>query len=349
MTSISTPITKLFGIQHPILLAGMNVAAGPKLVAADSSAGGLGVLGGLRSTPSILRSQIAELKADLNRPDAPFGVDLAIPQIGGGARSTNYDYTKGKLMELIDIIIKEKAALFVCAVGVPPKEVVEKLHAAGIPVMNMVGHPKHVSKALAAGVDLICAQGGEGGGHTGDIPTSLLVPACVDAVKGHRSPLTGDPVYVVAAGGIFDGRGLASALIYGASAVWVGTRFVASVEAAAPKLHKEAVITATLDDDIRTLIYSGRPLRVRKTPYVMEWEEKRQEEMKDLLSKGIIPIEQDMEEHPERSGEFRIWLLGKVAGLIHEIIPARQIVETMVNDAVERLSSAQSYVAQSRL
>ncbi|KAG8948632.1 hypothetical protein FRC04_009396 [Tulasnella sp. 424] len=246
-------------------------------------------------------------------------------------------------------IIKEKAALFVCAVGVPPKEVVEKLHAAGIPVMNMVGHPKHVSKALAAGVDLICAQGGEGGGHTGDIPTSLLVPACVDAVKGHRSPLTGDPVYVVAAGGIFDGRGLASALIYGASAVWVGTRFVASVEAAAPKLHKEAVITATLDDDIRTLIYSGRPLRVRKTPYVMEWEEKRQEEMKDLLSKGIIPIEQDMEEHPERSGEFRIWLLGKVAGLIHEIIPARQIVETMVNDAVERLSSAQSYVAQSRL
>ncbi|KAG9010700.1 hypothetical protein FRB90_007691 [Tulasnella sp. 427] len=322
----------------------MNVAAGPKLVAAVTNAGGLGVLGGLRSTPSILRSQIAEAKAELNRPDAPFGVDLAIPQIGGSARSTNFDYTKGKLMELIDIIIEEKAALFVCAIGVPPKEVVEKLHAARIPVMNMVGHPKHVPKALEAGVDLICAQGGEGGGHTGDIPTSLLVPACVDAVKGHRSPLTGEPIYVVAAGGIYDGRGLAAALVYGASAVWVGTRFVASVEAAAPK-----VLTATLDDDIRTLIYSGRPMRVRKTPYVLEWEEKRQDEMKDLLSQGVIPAEKDIEEHPERSLESRRWLLGKVAGLIHEVRPARDIVEDMIKEAAERLSSAQIHVTQSRL
>ncbi|KAG8894202.1 hypothetical protein FRC01_013116 [Tulasnella sp. 417] len=215
--------------------------------------------------------------------------------------------------------------------------------------MNMVGHPKHVRKALAAGVDLICAQGGEGGGHTGEIPTSLLVPACVDAVRGHRSPLTGEPVYVVAAGGIFDGRGLASALVYGASAVWVGTRFVASVEAAAPKLHKEAVITANLDDDIRTLIYSGRPMRVRKTPYVMEWEERRQEEMKNLLAKGIIPAEKDIEENPERLAESRRWLLGKVAGLIHEILPARKIVEIMVDDAVEALSAARNHVAQSRL
>ncbi|KAG8894189.1 hypothetical protein FRC01_013120 [Tulasnella sp. 417] len=225
--------------------------------------------------------------------------------------------------------------------------------------MNMVGHPKHVRKALAAGVDLICAQGGEGGGHTGEIPTSLLVPACVDAVRGHRSPLTGEPVYVVAAGGIFDGRGLASALVYGASAVWVGTRFVASVEAAAPKLHKEAltdsqqlgnrVVTATLDDDIRTLIYSGRPMRVRRTPYVMEWEERRQEEMKNLLAKGIIPAEKDIEENPERLAESRRWLLGKVAGLIHEILPAQKIVETMVDDAVEALSAAQNHVAQSRL
>ncbi|KAG9043116.1 hypothetical protein FS837_009975 [Tulasnella sp. UAMH 9824] len=349
MARISTPITKLFGIDHPVILAGMNVAAGPKLVAAVTNAGGLGVLGGLRSTPSILRTQIAEAKAELDRPGAPFGVDLAIPQIGGSARLTNFDYTRGKLMELIEIIIDEKAALFVCAVGVPPKEVVDRLHAAKIPIMNMVGHPKHVPKALEAGVDLICAQGGEGGGHTGEIPTSLLVPACVDAVQGHRSPLTGEPVYVVAAGGMFDGRGLASALVYGASAVWVGTRFVASVEAAAPKLHKEAVLTATLDDDIRTLIYSGRPMRVRKTPYVMEWEERRQEEMKTLLAKGIIPAEKDVEEHPERSAESRRWLLGKVAGLIHETLPARQIVESMVDEAADKLSLAQTSLTPSRL
>lgn len=104
----------------------------------------------------------------------------------------------------------------------------------------MVGHPKHVPRALSVGVDIIIAQGGEGGGHTGDIPTSLLIPACVDAVKGKTSPLTGKPVTVLAAGGIYDGRGLASALVYGASGVWVGTRFVASVEAGAPKAHKQA-------------------------------------------------------------------------------------------------------------
>jgi NAD(P)H-dependent flavin oxidoreductase YrpB (nitropropane dioxygenase family) len=123
----------------------------------------------------------------------------------------------------------------------------------------MVGHPKHVARALDVGVDIICAQGGEGGGHTGDIPSSILIPACVvsllkivschglfliiicpqDAVKGRKSLLNGNPIYVVAAGGIYDGRGLAANLMYGAQAVWVGTRFVASEEAGAPKKHKE--------------------------------------------------------------------------------------------------------------
>ena len=157
------------------------------------------------------------------------------------------------------MIIEEKAALFVCAIGIPPKEAVDKLHKAGIPIMNvsakhlhiktrfivclqMVGHPKHVPRALAAGVDLICAQGGEGGGHTGDVPASILIPACVDAVRGKKSPLTGEPVYVVGAGAVFDGRGLAANLMYGAQAVWVGTRFVASVEAGAPKKHKELYV-----------------------------------------------------------------------------------------------------------
>lgn len=130
-----------------------------------------------------------------------------------------FDYTRGQLSELIDVIIEEKVALFVCAIGIPPKEVVERLHKAGILVMNMVGHPKHVKKALDVGVDLICAQAGEGGGHTGDTPASILIPACVDAVKGHKSPLTGKPVYVIGAGAVFDGRGLAANLMWGAQAV----------------------------------------------------------------------------------------------------------------------------------
>jgi len=162
----STPLTKLFGIKHPIMLAGMNVAAGPRLAAAVTNAGGIGVIGGIRQSPKMLQGSIDEIKKNLKDKDAPFGVDLLIPQIGGSARKTNYDYTKGQLPELTEVIIKNKAALFVCAVGVPPREMVEKLHAANIPVMNMVGHPKHVKKALDVGVDMICAQGGEGGGHT---------------------------------------------------------------------------------------------------------------------------------------------------------------------------------------
>ena len=132
-------------------------------------------------------ADIEELKAGLNDKNAPFGVDLLLPKVGAGARKTNKDYTEGNLPELvssihiytcayarypqrlicgcqIDIIIESKAALFVSAVGIPPKEVVDKLHAAGIPVMNMIGAPKHVQKCLDVGCDIICAQGGEGGG-----------------------------------------------------------------------------------------------------------------------------------------------------------------------------------------
>ncbi|PSR78263.1 hypothetical protein PHLCEN_2v7459 [Hermanssonia centrifuga] len=335
MSVISTPLTELFGIKHPVLLAGMNVAAGPELAAAVTNAGGLGVIGGVGYTPKVLRSQIHALKADLQDKSAPFGVDLLLPQVGGNARKTNYDYTKGQLPELIDVIIEEKAKLFVCAIGVPPKWAVEKLHKAGIPVMNMVGHPKHVPKALESGVDLICAQAGEGGGHTGDIPATILIPACVDAVRGHKSPLTGKPVYVVGAGAVYDGRSLAANLAWGAQAVWVGTRFVASEEASAPKAHKDALLSAGYEDAVTTLIYSGRPLRVRRTPYVDDWNNNRQAEIKELTSKGIIPHEYEMEKHPEKSLEARTFLIGRVSSLIHEVLPAKVIVENMVNDAAK--------------
>merc|ERR1711972_1057773 len=131
--------------------------------------------------------------------------------------------------------------LFICAVGGPPKWGVDKLHEAKIPVMNMIGAVKHVDKALEAGVDIICAQGGEGGGHTGEVATSILIPMCVDICRGKLSPLTGKQVPIVAAGGIFDGRGLAMSLSIGAAAVWVGTRFVACEEANAGPYAKKLI------------------------------------------------------------------------------------------------------------
>lgn len=246
--TISTPLTTLLGITHPIILAGMARVSSASLAAAVSNAGGLGVIGGLGYTPEQLQEIITDLKSNLTSPDLPFGVDLALPQVGGSARKTNHDYTHGHLDELIEITIKNGAKLFVSAVGVPPAHVIKRLHEAKILIMNMVGHPKHAHKALKAGVDIVCAQGGEGGGHTGDIANSILIPAVCDVAKQYKSPLTGQPAMVVAAGGIRDGRSLASSLMQGGVGVWVGTRFVASEEAGCSKLHKEAVISAKFED-----------------------------------------------------------------------------------------------------
>merc|ERR1719420_2094007 len=191
--------------------------------------------------PEGLRKEIRRVK-ELLKPGSKYGVDLLLPQVGGNARKTNKDYTGGNLDQLVDIIIEERAALFICAVGVPPRWAVDKLHAAKIPVMNMIGAVKHADKALEVGVDIICAQGGEGGGHTGDTPSSILLPMVVEAVQGKKSTLTGGPILVVGAGGIFDGRGLASALSVGCSGVWVGTRFIASDEAGAGPVHKKRIV-----------------------------------------------------------------------------------------------------------
>jgi NAD(P)H-dependent flavin oxidoreductase YrpB (nitropropane dioxygenase family) len=337
---ITTPLTALLGITHPILLAGMARTSGGPLAAAVSNAGGLGVIGGLGYTPSQLQSIIDEIKANLESPDLPFGVDLALPQVGGSARKTNHDYTHGQLDELIEVVVKNGAKLFVSAVGVPPAHVIERLHDAGILVMNMVGHPKHAVKALEAGVDIVCAQGGEGGGHTGDIANSILIPAVVDVARRYRSPLTGQTALVVAAGGIANGRGLASSLMQGAVGVWVGTRFVASEEAGCSKLHKEAVASANYEDTLRTLVVSGRPLRVRMNEYIKGWEE-RPDEIKKLCDQGVVPMMKDMEDEKDVDMPF---LMGQVAGYVGEIKPARVIVEEMVSEAVDMLKLGNTYI-----
>jgi len=352
---LRTKATDLLKIQHPVMLAGMNVAAGPKLAAAVTNAGGIGVIGGVGYTPDMLREQIAELKSFLKDKNGPFGVDLLIPQVGGSARKTNYDYTKGKLNELVDIIIESGARLFVSAVGVPPQEVVDKLHKAGVLYMNMIGHPKHVAKCVERGADLICAQGGEGGGHTGDVPTTILIPTVVDLVKGHKSPMTGEQVQVVAAGGLYNGQSLAAALMLGATAVWIGTRFVLSEEAGAPKAHQEAVRTSGFDDNVRTIIFTGRPLRVRQNPYIANWEENRQAEIKDLTAKGVIPVEHDIEKlgddiDDDTMDNARPFLMGKAAAVVNERKSAKAIIDEMVGDAVKWLATGNGYVvSKSRL
>ena len=293
--SLTTPLTQLLGIKHPILLAGMGHTSGAPLAAAVSNAGGLGVIGGVGYTVNQIKEMIAELKQSLDQPDLPFGVDLLIPAVGGSARKTNVDYTKGSLDDLITVIIEGGARVFVSAVGVAPKRIVDRLHAAGILYMNMVGHPKHVHKACAVGADIICAQGGEAGGHTGDIAFSVLIPACADICARYTSPMTGKPVALVAAGGVNDGRSLAAALMLGAGAVWIGTRFVTAKESGASESAKKEVIAAGFDSAIKSVVWSGRPLRALKTPYVADWEQNRQAEIKDLTDRGIVPLQYELD------------------------------------------------------
>ncbi|PWO27237.1 ProP, Permease of the major facilitator superfamily [Pyrenophora tritici-repentis] len=339
--SLQTPLSKLLGIQYPIILAGMARTSGGPLAAALSNAGGLGVIGGLGYTPEQLQSIIDDLKSNLRDKNLPFGVDLALPQVGGSARKTNHDYTHGHLDELIEVTIKNGAKLFVSAVGVPPARTIKRLHEAGILIMNMVGHPKHAKKALDAGVDIVCAQGGEGGGHTGDIANSILIPAVVDVARKYKSPLTGEPAMVVAAGGIYNGRSLASSLMQGAQGVWVGTRFVASTEAGCSQMHKENVVTADFTDTGRTLVISGRPLRVRYNDYIKDWHE-REDEIKKLTDAGIVPLAKDMDDGKDVDIPF---LMGQVAGVIGDIKPAKEIVDDMVQEAVEMLRLGQTFIA----
>lgn len=375
--ALTTGMTKLFGVKHPVMLAGMAGAAGPELAAAVTNAGGLGNIGGVGFTPEALKKTIKILKDDLVDKNAPFGVDLLLPQVGGSARKTNKDYTGGQLGELIDIIIAEKAALFTCAVGVPPKWAVDKLHAAKIPVMNMVGAVKHVSKALEVGVDLICAQGGEGGGHTGDIATSILLPKVVDACHGKMSPMTGEPVQVIGAGGIFDGRGLAMALAAGCSGVWVGTRFIAADEAGAGPMHKKRVVQSAYEDTLRTVMYTGRPMRIFKTPYSVEMEEKRQDVIKTMAKAGFpawiadmdaekleganpasvgtlnlseVRTQEEIKKGVELSAHERhsrgVFLTGQCAGAISDVKPAKDIVDEMVIGAADIIRSSQQLLSK---
>jgi len=141
---------------------------------------------------------------------------------------------------------------------------------------------------------MICAQGGEGGGHTGDVPTSILIPTVSAMCRGKKAP-SGRDVQVIAAGGLYNGQSLAAALTLGASAVWIGTRFVLSEEAGASKSHQEAVQTSGFDDNVRTIIFTGRPLRVRSNPYISNWETNRQAEIKQLTDAGKIPVEFDID------------------------------------------------------
>jgi len=247
---LRTPLCDLLGTEHPIMLAGMGGVSYSAVTAAVSEAGGFGCLGAAIMNHDEMKREIAAVRGATAKP---FGVDLltASPR---------------DLVAMVETICASGARAFVAGLGVP-SQVVDLCHRHGLLVVNMCGKVDHAKRAVDAGCDIVVAQGTEAGGHTGTIATMPLVPLIVDAVH----------VPVVAAGGIFDGRGLVAALALGAQGIWMGTRFIASTEARAHRDFKDKIVAIDETGTVITRCYSGKTMRAIRTRYTDEWEARRDE------------------------------------------------------------------------
>lgn len=240
-----TALTRLTGVRHPVVQTGMGWVAGPRLVSASANAGALGILASATMTPDRLREAVREVKA---RTGAPFGVNLRADAADAGDR--------------VRILIEEgvRVASFALA---PSRELIGTLKEAGVVVMPTVGARRHAEKVEAWGADAVLVQGAEGGGHTGEVATTVLLPQVVDAVR----------IPVVAAGGFFDGRGLAAALAYGAAGVAMGTRFLLTSDSTVPDAVKARYLAATVRDVTVTRAVDGLPHRMLRTELVAALED----------------------------------------------------------------------------
>jgi NAD(P)H-dependent flavin oxidoreductase YrpB (nitropropane dioxygenase family) len=242
---LKTPLTDLVGVRHPVVQTGMGWVAGPRLVSGTANAGGLGILASATMTFEELEKAIVEVK---ERTANPFGVNLRAD--AGDAAD--------RCQLLIDHGVK--VASFALA---PKPELIAKLKEHGIVVIPSIGAPKHAKKVASWGADAVMIQGGEGGGHTGNVPTTLLLPTVLDAVD----------IPVVAAGGFFDGRGLAAALAYGAAGVGMGTRFLLTRDSTVPDAVKQRYLDADLNGTVVTTKVDGMPHRMLRTDLVASVEE----------------------------------------------------------------------------
>ncbi|MBN6041427.1 nitronate monooxygenase family protein [Amycolatopsis sp. 195334CR] len=237
---MKTALTELTGVEHPVVQTGMGWVAGPRLVSATAEGGGLGILASATMTYEELATAIKETRL---RTAKPFGVNLRADAEDAGRR--------------VDLLISEgvKVASFALA---PKPDMIAKLKDHGVVVVPSVGAARHAEKVAGWGADAVIVQGGEGGGHTGGVATTLLLPSVLDVVD----------IPVVAAGGFYDGRGLAAALAYGAAGVAMGTRFLLTRESTVPDAVKRAYLDRGLGDTVVTRKVDGMPHRVLRTELV---------------------------------------------------------------------------------
>jgi NAD(P)H-dependent flavin oxidoreductase YrpB (nitropropane dioxygenase family) len=302
---LRTPVCSLLGIDVPILQAGMSTSTTPELVAAVSSAGGLGIIGGLGRTPDELRREIRRVRELTSRP---FGVNHVVCLIDEAA---------------VEMTLAQRVSVLSLAWGRAP-DLTYRAHEAGIKVVHMVTTPEEAGQVAADGADVIIAQGTEGGGHVGMRSTLPLVPQVIDVVAG---------VPVLAAGGIADGRGLAAVLMLGAQGALIGTRFLATPEARGRGQSKDVILNALgsqtvaskFYDDVLGRVWPGATVRSIQHPLLDEWGHRPEDwalaadQLRPSLEAAIA------------AGEFV--LAGESTGLIHDIVPAGELVSRIAREA----------------
>jgi NAD(P)H-dependent flavin oxidoreductase YrpB (nitropropane dioxygenase family) len=342
---LRTRLTEQYGLDAPLVSAGMGFVAVPELVAAVSNAGGLGLLGASPAPPPAMQTMIQATKSLTSRL---FGVDLIIADTAFGPCATD---------EHIEVCVTEGVKVVVFHWSLPLAAWVERLHAAGAKVWVQVDSVDRARQAVEIRADAIMAQGREAGGHNrSSIALVSLVPAIVDAIA---------PVPVIAAGGIADGRTVAAALALGAQAVCVGTRLVASYEAHAHSEYKRRIVATTAADIVRTSIFSpewpDQPMRVIQNRVVDEWAgrddrtppapEPPQSIGRTLIGGQEYPMPKFsvVLPTPDTTGDFEEMCLaaGESAELVQEIKPAGEILHEMMNEAERIITERLATMAES--
>ena len=321
---LHTRLTEILEVDHPVMLAGMGGVSYHRLVAAVSEAGGFGCMGASAMRPEEMVAEMAKVRELTTKP---FGVDLltALP---------------GQIANQIADVIKGGARVFVAGLGVP-RDAIELLHDSNVLVGSMAGKVRHAVAAVESGCDFVVAQGTEAGGHTGTVATIALVPQVVDAV-GSRVP-------VVAAGGLFDGRGLAASLALGADGVWLGTRFIASPEARAVAGYKETLLALPEDGTVISRAYTGKTCRVVRNDWTQHYDE-HPEELQPFPAQVLVSAKAGANHLGAADGtpadpRREFYPCGQGVGGIDSLEPAGDIVRRLVAEAeavVDRVAAART-------
>jgi nitronate monooxygenase len=323
MTKFTNGFTKALNISHPIVSAPMAFAGGGKLAAAVSRAGGLGLIGGGYGDPAWIEEQF----------------DLA------GEERIGLGFITWSLRQspsLLTNALKHKPAAIMLSFG-DPRPFVDEIRSAGALLICQCQNTDHVWDAIDVGADIIVAQGSEAGGHGASRGTLTFVPEAADLLREH-SP----DAFLLAAGGIADGRGLAAALMLGADGVLMGTRFWSSTEALVHQRHHEAIVESNGDDTIRTTVADtarqiewprGFTARIKQNAFTRRWHGREAELKKNAAVEGPKYRQAFAEGDPDNTG---VWF-GEAAGVIGEIEPAEEIVNRISEEAVQHLTNTRLF------